>query len=155
MYLFCLFPIKLKKRQRTKGLFERFFYLLLPQKSLLIQVFLVSLIYTVLAILGAFYMKESLDNILPYGLMKTLHILSLWVSGLYIFQVILKGFRVHLLLYLSQKLDRALLLGYYKRLLKLPMNFLKTRKVGEIISRFQECSTCKRCYIWCDTYNYD
>lgn len=127
-----------KKGNETKGLFERFFYLLIPQKALLLQVFLASLIYTVLGILGAFYMKELLDNILPYGLMKTLHILSLGVIGLYIFQVILNGFRSHLLLYLSQSLDIALLLGYYEHILKLPMNFFGTRKVGEIISRFQD-----------------
>lgn len=127
-----------KKGKETKGLFERFFYLLLPQKGLLMQVFLASLIYTVLGILGAFYMQELLDNILPYGLMKSLHVLSLGIIGLYIFQVLLNGFRTHLLLYLSQRLDIALLLGYYEHVLKLPMNFFGTRKVGEIISRFQD-----------------
>ena len=79
-----------KKGKETKGLFERFFHLLLPQKGLLVEVFLASLIYTVLGILGAFYMKFLLDDILPYGLMKTLHILSLGIIGLYIFR-----FRCH------------------------------------------------------------
>lgn len=127
-----------KKGKETKGLFERFFYLLIPQKSLLIQVFIASLIYTLLGILGAFYMQFLLDDILPYGLFKTLHILSIGVIGLYVFQMVLSAFRAHLLLYLSQKLDIALLLGYYEHVLKLPMNFFGTRKVGEIISRFQD-----------------
>jgi len=127
-----------KKGKETKGLFERFFYLLLPQKDLLIQVFLTSLIYTGLGILGAFYMKFLLDDILPYGLIKTLNILSIGIIGLYIFQTLLSGFRAHLLLYLSQKLDIALLLGYYEHVLRLPMNFFGARKVGEIISRFQD-----------------
>ena len=83
-------------------------------------------------------MKELLDSILPYGLMKSLHVLSIGVIGLYLFQVVLSGFRAHLLLYLSQKLDIALLLGYYEHVLRLPMNFFGTRKVGEIISRFQD-----------------
>ncbi len=129
---------KFKKGKETKGLFERFFHLLLPQKGLLIQVFLASLIYTALGILGAFYMKALLDDILPYGLMKTLHVLSIGVIGLYIFQTVLSGFRAHLLLYLSQKLDIALLLGYYEHVLRLPMSFFGTRRVGEIISRFQD-----------------
>lgn len=127
-----------KKGKETKGLFERFFHLLLPQKRLLFQVFLASLTYTVLGILGAFYMKFLLDDILPYGLMKTLHVISIGVISIYLFQIILSGFRSHLLLYLSQKLDIALLLGYYEHVLKLPMNFFGTRKVGEIISRFQD-----------------
>ena len=37
-----------KKGKETKGLFERFFHLLLPQRALLIQVFLTSLILTLL-----------------------------------------------------------------------------------------------------------
>lgn len=129
---------KFKKGNETKGLFERFLHLLVPQKNLMIQVFLASLIYTIFGILGAFYMKFLLDDILPYGLMKTLHILSIGIIGLYIFQMILSGFRTHLLIYLSQKLDIVLLLGYYEHVLKLPLSFFGTRKVGEIISRFQD-----------------
>ena len=41
-------------------------------------------------------------------------------------------------MYLSQKLDIALLLGYYRHVMELPMNFFGTRKVGEIISRFND-----------------
>lgn len=129
-----------KKGKETKGLFERFLHLLLPHKALLFQVFLASFLYTILGILGAFYMKFLLDDILPYGLMQTLHVLSIGVIGLYIFQMLLSAFRAHLLLYLSQKLDIVLLLGYYEHVLKLPMNFFGTRKVGEIISRFQDAT---------------
>ena len=54
------------------------------------------------------------------------------------FKVLLNAFRSHLMLYLSQKLDIALLLGYYRHVIELPMNFFGTRKVGEIISRFND-----------------
>ena len=97
-----------------------------------------SLIYTILGILGAFYFKELLDNVLPNGLKKTLMTLSIGVILLNVFKVLLNAFRSHLLLYLSQKLDIALLLGYYRHVLELPMNFFGTRKVGEIISRFND-----------------
>jgi ABC-type bacteriocin/lantibiotic exporter with double-glycine peptidase domain len=63
--------------------------------------------------------------------MKTLTTLSIGIIVLNIFKVILNAFRTHLLLYLSQKLDIALLLGYYRHVLELPMNFFGTRKVGE------------------------
>ena len=127
-----------KKGDETKGLFSRFFYLLIPQKKLLLHIFVASLIYTILGILGAFYFKELLDNVLPNGLKKTLMALSIGVILLNVFKVLLNAFRSHLLLYLSQKLDIALLLGYYRHVLELPMNFFGTRKVGEIISRFND-----------------
>lgn len=129
-----------KTGDETKGLFQRFFCLLFPQKRLIGTVFLASILYTILGILGAFYFKVLIDDILVAGLLKTLHVLSIGVILLHLFKVILNAFRTHLLLYLSQKLDIALLLGYYRHVLELPMNFFGTRKVGEIISRFQDAS---------------
>lgn len=127
-----------KKGDETKGLFSRFFHLLLPQKKLLLHIFAASLVYTILGIVGAFYFKELIDSVLPDGLRKTLTTLSIGVVLLNLFKVILNAFRSHLLLYLSQKLDIALLLGYYRHVIELPMNFFGTRKVGEIISRFND-----------------
>lgn len=127
-----------KKGKETKGLFSRFLNLLYPQKKLLIHIFVASILYTILGIIGAFYFKELIDNILPNSLEKTLLTLSIGVILLNIFRVILSAFRTHLLLYLSQKLDISLLLGYYQHVIDLPMNFFGTRKVGEIISRFND-----------------
>lgn len=126
------------KGDETKGMLSRFFYLLRPQKKLLMHIFGASLIYTILGILAAFYFQEIVDTVLPNSLNNTLMTLSIGVILLNIFKVILNAFRSHLLLYLSQKLDIALLLGYYRHVLELPMQFFGTRKVGEIISRFQD-----------------
>lgn len=129
-----------EKGDETQGLFQRFFHLLLPQKKLILHVFVASLLITLLGILGSFYFKVLIDDILPAGLMKTLQILSIGIILLNLFKVLLTAFRSHLLLYLSQKLDIALIYGYYRHVLKLPMNFFGTRKVGEIISRFNDAS---------------
>ena len=129
-----------EKGDETKGLFQRFFHLLKPQKRLIINIFLASILLTIFGILGSFYFKVLIDDILPAGLLKTLHILSIGIILLNLFKVMLSAIRSHLLLYLSQKLDIALLLGYYNHILKLPMNFFGTRKVGEIISRFNDAS---------------
>lgn len=124
-----------------KGLFERFFSLLKPQKRLVFNVFFLSLFITGLGVLGAFYFQIIIDDILPAGIQKTLTVLSIGVIALNVFAVVLAALRQQLLLYLSQKLDIALLLGYYNHVLKLPMAFFETRKVGEIISRFQDASS--------------
>jgi ABC-type bacteriocin transporter len=129
-----------KKGNETKGLFTRFFGLLKPQKKLLINIFLTSLIYTVLGILGSFYFKFLMDDIIPYNLKTTLLVISIGMVILNIFKVLLNAFRTQLLLYLSQKLDISLILGYYRHVLELPMSFFGTRKVGEIISRFMDAS---------------
>lgn len=130
-----------RKGKETKSIFERFWGLLLPQKHLVIDIFIASLVITVLGILSAFYFQFIIDDILPAGIEKNLTVLSIGVVLLKLFAVLLSVLRTQLLVYLSQKLDIALLLGYYDHVLKLPMNFFGTRKVGEIISRFQDASS--------------
>lgn len=129
-----------RKGKETKGLFARFFTLLIPQRRMIFGIFLASMLYTVLGIFGAFYFQYLLDEILPYSMRKTLHILSIGVIVLYVFKVLLDAFRSHLMLYLSQKLDISLILGYYHHVIKLPMSFFGTRKTGEIISRLMDAS---------------
>lgn len=129
-----------KKGKETKSIFERFFILLLPQKRLILDIFLASILITVLGISGAFYFQLIIDDILPAGIIKTLNIVSIGIILLKLFSVILTVLRSQLLVYLSQKLDISLLLGYYEHVLKLPMDFFGTRKTGEIISRFQDAS---------------
>ena len=58
--------------------------------------------------------------------------------GLAVFRVIIEFFRSLLLIHMSQNIDIPLLLGYYNHVIDLPMNFFGTRKVGEIISRFND-----------------
>lgn len=130
-----------QKGKETKSIFERFWGLLLPQKRLVLDIFVASLVITLLGVLGAFYFQIIIDDILSAGIAKTLHLLSIGVILLKLFSVALSVMRTQLLVYLSQKLDIALLLGYYDHVLKLPMNFFGTRKVGEIISRFQDASS--------------
>lgn len=125
---------------KTKSLFGTFLNLIWSQKTLFIHIFTASLVYTALGILGAFYFKTLIDSVLPNGLEGTLTALSIGVILLNIFKVILNSFRTHLLLYLCQKIDIRLLLGYYDHVLELPTKFFDMRRVGEIISRFNDAS---------------
>lgn len=126
------------KGDETKGLFQRFFHLVIPQKRLLIHIFFASILYTLLGVLGAFYFKFLMDDIVPYGLTGTLHVISAGIIGLGIFKILLNIFRSYMLAHLSIRIDIPLILGYYDHVLKLPMNFFGTRKTGEILSRFSD-----------------
>lgn len=129
-----------QSRDEEKNTFSRFMFLLKNQQSLLIPVFLSSILITIFGVLGAFYFKIVIDNIVTDNLKHTLTYLSIGIIVLYIFKVLLELFRSHLILYLSRRLDIKLMFGYYKHVLSLPMNFFETRKVGEIISRFQDAA---------------
>lgn len=129
-----------EKKDETKGLFSRFISLIFPHKKLVWEIFVSSVIITLLGILGAFYFKFLIDEVFSSGLKKSLHVVSIGMVLLTIFKVLLGAFRQHLLLHLSQKIDVALIFEYYRHVLKLPMKFFDTRKVGEIMSRLNDAS---------------
>ncbi|KXY12698.1 peptidase domain-containing ABC transporter [Bacillus paranthracis] len=120
------------------GTLSRFLVLLKTQKSLLFPIFLASIFLNLFGLLGAFYFKFLIDDIVVNQLIQSLHIISVGVIVLYIFKVLLSYFRTHLILYLSRRIDVQLVLEYYRHVINLPMNFFETRKVGEIISRFMD-----------------
>jgi len=129
-----------QKANETEGTLLKFFKLLIPQKKLLFHIFLSSVIITFLGIGASFYFKFLMDEIIPGSLKNTLNVVSAGIILLYLIKIILEYCRNHLILYLSQRLNIPLILGYYEHVLKLPMSFFGTRRVGEIISRFMDAS---------------
>lgn len=129
-----------KKGNEKKGSLSRFLSLLIPQKKLLVNIFLASLLITLFGILASSYFRFIMDEVITNSLRKSLTFISVGVILLHAFKAVLEYFRNHLMLYLSQKLDIPLILGFYQHVLNLPMNFFSTRRVGEIISRFIDAS---------------
>lgn len=129
-----------QKGDETKGLFQRFWGLIKVQKNILTNVFVSSMLITILGIIGSFYSKFLLDTIIPHSLESSLTVISLAMVILVVFRIITDFFRNILMIHMSQNIDIPLLLGYYNHVISLPMNFFGTRKVGEIISRFNDAS---------------
>ena len=127
-----------QKKNKKDNSLTRFFYVLKNQKSLLFNIFLASILYTVLGIVTSFSSKFLIDYILKDKLMTTLTVMVVGMVILEIIQMLLSIFRGYLLIFLGQRIDIAILLGYYNHVIKLPMNFFSTRKTGEITSRFSD-----------------
>lgn len=139
--LVLLMPeVKFEKRNEKQGTFSRFLKLLFPQKKLLLHIFIASLLLTIFGIIASFYFQFIMDDVVENSLKRSLLIVSIGVILLYVFKSILEFFRNHLMLYLSQKLDIPLNLGYYNHVMELPMSFFGTRRSGEIISRFADAA---------------
>lgn len=128
---------------KGQGMLSKFIQLLLPQKSLFIYSIIASVILTIIGIVSAFFNKVLMDEILPYNLKNQLNIFVIGFLLLAITQIAVSSIRQHILLYLSQKIDISLLLGYFKHVYKLPMKFFATRKVGDILTRFSDAFTIK------------
>ncbi|WP_207648424.1 peptidase domain-containing ABC transporter [Anaerobranca gottschalkii] len=134
--------IKLK----NKGMFNLFVSLILPQKSLLITIILASILLTIFGIISSFFSKIIMDEIIPYGLKRSLYMFLIIFGIVSLIQNLISSFRQHILLYLSRKIDIPVLLGYYNHIIHLPYSFFGTRKTGDIITRFQDAMTIKNIF---------
>ena len=126
--------------------FSRFLKLLLPQKKLFIFSIIASLILTVLGIVSSLFNKILLDEILPYKLKNTLLLVVIVFAALALVQTLIGFVRQWMMIYLSQKIDIPLLLGYFEHIYRLPMRFFASRKTGDIITRFSDAFTIKHIF---------
>lgn len=132
--------------KKDKGMFDLFKLLIFPQKRLILLVTLTAILLSVVGIVSSLFSKVVMDEIIPYKLKNTLYVYVLSFGVVSLFQSILSAFRQHILLFLSRKIDIPLLLGYYDHIIHLPYQFFGTRRVGDIITRFQDAMTIKNIF---------
>lgn len=123
--------------------FSRFLKLLLPHKKLFAYSIVASVILTILGIVSSLFNKILMDEILPYKLKNPLLLVVIVFAILAVVQTVLSFVRQWMMIYLSQKIDIPLLLGYFEHIYKLPMKFFASRKTGDIITRFSDAFTIK------------
>lgn len=133
----------IESKQKTKSVFQRYINLIKTQKRLFAYAIISSFILTMLGIFSSMFNKYLMDEILPYKLKKDLIIYAIIFALVGMTQIAIEFVRSHMLLYLSQKIDIPLVLGYFKHIFSLPMKFFSTRKVGDILTRFSDSFTIK------------
>ena len=126
-----------------KGVLKSFMSLLSPHKKLFAFAIIGSIIITLLGLLYSLFNKVLMDEVLPYSLTNELIYFSIGFGLVLVFKVVMEFTRSHLVLYLSQKIDLPLMIGYFNHIFKLPTNFFASRKVGDVTTRFQDAFTVK------------
>lgn len=117
---------------------QRFFYLLKPHRSILVQSLLGAVLYTVLGLSTSIYIQKITDYVLVDRNMKLLNLLSVGMVMILLAQLFIGTAKSIFIMKTGQKIDLRLILGYYKHLLTLPQRFFDTMRVGEIISRIND-----------------
>ena len=105
---------------------ERFWQLIKPHTSIMIQALIGALLYTILGLSTSIYMQKIIDFVLVEGNTRLLNLLSLGMIFILVFQLAIGSFKTVFGLQTGQMIDARLILGYYKHLLKLPQRFFDT-----------------------------
>ena len=127
-----------EQKDEKTSLYKRFWNLVQPHKSILLQALLGAVVYTILGLSTSIYIEKITDYVLIDGNKRLLNLLSVGMILILLFQIFISVMKSVLVLQTGQKMDKHLILGYYKHLLKLPQRFFDTMKVGEIISRVND-----------------
>lgn len=127
-----------EQKDEKTSLYKRFWNLVQPYKSILLQALLGAVVYTILGLSTSIYIEKITDYVLIDGNKRLLNLLSVGMIIILLFQIFISVMKSVLVLQTGQKMDKHLILGYYKHLLKLPQRFFDTMKVGEIISRVND-----------------
>ena len=124
-----------EKADKTTSNTKRFWQLFRPHKTVLAQAMFGAIIYSILGLSTSVYVGKITDYVLVDGNINLLHLMSIVMVVLLLIQVFIGFIKSMLMLKTGQSIDVALILGYYKHILRLPQEFFDTMRVGEITSR--------------------
>lgn len=120
------------------GMAMKFLQLLMPHKSIMMQAMFGALVYSILGLSTSVYVGKITDYVLVDENVNLLNLMGVLMIVLLALRTFIGSMKSILALKTGQRIDAALILGYYKHLLTLPQQFFDTMRVGEIISRVND-----------------
>ena len=121
-----------------KSLVSQFFSFLAPHKSVMFQAIFGALVYSILGLSTSVYIGNITDYVLVDKNINLLNLMGILMIVILLLRTFIGSMKSILALKTGQRIDAALILGYYKHLLTLPQQFFDTMRVGEIISRVND-----------------
>lgn len=127
-----------KKGNQKTSMTKKFFSLLAPHKSVMMQAVFGALIYSILGLSTSVYVGKITDYVLVDKNLNLLNLMGVIMLVILLLRTFIGAMKSILALKTGQRIDASLILGYYKHLLTLPQQFFDTMRVGEIISRVND-----------------
>ncbi|MEL5895687.1 peptidase domain-containing ABC transporter [Bacteroides sp. GD17] len=127
-----------KKGNMKTSMSRKFLSLLAPHKSVMIQAVFGALVYSILGLSTSVYVGKITDYVLVDKNINLLNLMGVIMLVILLLRTFIGAMKSILALKTGQRIDAALILGYYKHLLTLPQQFFDTMRVGEIISRVND-----------------
>jgi predicted double-glycine peptidase len=128
----------LKDAQETSTPFWQFFELMKPHTLVMAEVFIASVFIQIFGLITPLFTQLILDRVVVQRSELTLTAVGLGLLMFNLFRVAMMGLRQYLLDHTANRIDLALIVGFIRHTLRLPLNFFESRYVGDIISRVQE-----------------
>lgn len=121
-----------------KNSLGRFWGVLWPYRSLLLQIILASILLQVFGLITPLFTQIILDRVVVNKSLPTLNVFAIGLVLFGIWRIGVSAIRQYLLDYFANRLDVTFVSAFIRHTLKLPLKFFESRQVGDIITRIQE-----------------
>ena len=115
---------------------------IIKNKSIVLNIIIISIIFTIFSSIYTIYFQIILDNLI-YKTTNILNKITIIFLIILLIKIITNYERNTLLIYLNQKIDCTILIKSFEKILLLPYSYYKNRSTGEIISRINDLAYVK------------
>ncbi len=119
---------------------RRFLRLLSPYTAVLAEAFACAFLMTVLGVSTSYFIQHLVNSVLVRHEVQLLNALGIGMVLIALFRILFGLLRQYLVAHVGRKADLALIAGYTRHILKLPVRFFEMRQVGEILSRVNDAA---------------
>src|SRR5262249_19064644 len=129
---------RLESQEPQRNTLQRFLPFLTPFRLLLLEVLFASLLLEVLRLASPIFTQVVVDRVLVHQNVNMLNVMLIGMLFLCAFQIAATFLRQYLLQNVGQRVGLLLSADLFRQVLRLPMRFFHTRKVGDFLVRFQD-----------------
>lgn len=138
-YMLLLQPTpKIESVEESKSTFGRFLPLLKPYRLLLTEILVASMMLQVFGLALPIFTQVIVDKVLVHNNPATLNVLLVGMLIVALFQTATTALRYYLLVHTTRRIDMQMVVDFYQHILSLPLRYFESRKVGDILKRFNE-----------------
>ncbi|WP_133817942.1 type I secretion system permease/ATPase [Tahibacter aquaticus] len=118
--------------------FTWFIPAVIKYRKVLGEVFMASLFLQLFALLTPLFYQVVMDKVLAHGAMTTLHVITIGLMSMAVFDILLTGLRTFVFSHTTSKIDAELGGRLFRHILALPLSYFESRRVGDSIARVRE-----------------
>ena len=122
----------------------RFIRYVMPYKSVLGYLFLATFVIQLLGVVPPVITQNILDRVIVHNNVSLLNILIIGLIITNVFSQLTLVMRAFLSNFMVRNLDFAMMSGFLRHSLSLPISFFAKRKTGDVFARFQENATIRQ-----------
>ncbi|MCU7806880.1 MAG: type I secretion system permease/ATPase, partial [Candidatus Thiodiazotropha sp. (ex Semelilucina semeliformis)] len=121
--------------------FSWFIPAIVKYRRLFTEVLVASFFIQLFALITPLFFQVVIDKVLVHRGLTTLDVLAIGLLAVSVFEVVLSGLRTYLFSHTTNRIDVTLGAKLFDHLLRLPLAYFKSRRVGDSVARVRELET--------------